>query len=146
MRTLQQAAEAYLVGLVSEGFAHVIGGERSTLDPRDIQAARQCRRTCIWVPPSVGGAQQMVALNTPLTPTAVEMKLNSRLVETLQLKKMAATQAVEKAKATLIECSSQGKLFDCHMDANAIQATSEREAHVSELKALEARIKAAGSA
>lgn len=66
---LQHAAEAYLVGLVSEGYVCTIKSDRCMLEPRDIKRVRVAR--AIWIPPitdsrgsSTVDVHQLVELST----------------------------------------------------------------------------------
>ena len=139
---LQQAAEAYLVGLVSEGYAYAIESDRCMLEPRDIKKVRDAR--AIWIPPiadsrgsSTVDVQQLVELSTHrgLVKAAADdlcrkTQAVSSTTSNLQRHEAAilrATQAADKARIDLAKLTE---------DVNT--ATAELETREAKLKALEA--------
>ena len=139
---LQQAAEAYLVGLVSEGYAYAIESDRCMLEPRDIKKVRDVR--AIWIPPiadsrgsSTVDVQQLVELSTHrglVKAAADDLRRKTQAVSSttsnLQRHEAAilrATQAADKARIDLAKLTE---------DVNT--ATAELETREAKLKALEA--------
>ena len=139
---LQHAAEAYLVGLVSEGYVCTIKSDRCMLEPRDIKRVRVAR--AIWIPPitdsrgsSTVDVHQLVELSTHrglVKAAADDLRRKTKAVSSttsiLQRHEAAilrATQAADKARADL-----------ANLEEDVQTATEELETREAKLKALEA--------